>query len=138
VHRVDRPQRSDHDLEAVDPIFGIPTDDVDAVDRQTSEPGLELEHSRLLTEPAPDIAELGVVQDLQRRDQVRPRDCTANLRRVRDRRFEYHVVGQQLVEQVQVTAFDYLLPALDCRRESLRLLIAVLPAEPQSASHRSG
>ena len=49
VHRVDRFQRSDHHLEAVDPIFGIPTDDVDAVDRQTSEPGLELQHSRLLT-----------------------------------------------------------------------------------------
>jgi len=48
VHRGDRLQRSDHHLEAVDSIFGIPIDDVDAIDRQTSESGLELPYSRLL------------------------------------------------------------------------------------------
>ena len=105
VHRVDRLQRSDHHLEAVNSVFGIPIDDVDTIDRQTSESGLELQYSRLLTEPATDIAELVAIQHLQRRGQVRPGDCAANLRRMHDRRFEYHVVGQQLVEQVQVTAF---------------------------------
>ena len=46
VHCVDRLQRSGHHLEAVDSIFGIPIDDVDTIDRQTSESGLEIQYSR--------------------------------------------------------------------------------------------
>src|SRR3974377_247077 len=92
VHRVDRLQRSDHHLEAVDSIFGIPIDDVYPIHRQTSESALHPQYSRLLTEPAADIAELGAIQHLQRRGQVSPGDCGANLRRMHDGRIEYYGV----------------------------------------------
>jgi hypothetical protein len=42
-----------------------------------------------------------------------------------DGRFEYHVVGQQLVEQVQVTAFDLHAPSARLSVGSLRLLFTV-------------
>ena len=113
MQQVDRLQAAHHHLEAHDAIRGVPVDQIDALDRDAVDHGLELEHRRALGVPLVHVAEAVRCRARGARRADSARERASHLRREHDRRFERHVVREQIVEPVRVMTGDQPMPAFD-------------------------
>ena len=59
MQQIDRLERADHDLEMGDAVGGVEADDVDAVELDTFDFVLELQHSTRVVSPFADVTEAG-------------------------------------------------------------------------------
>ena len=143
MDQVDRLERTDHHLELDDLARRVPLDDVDAVDDDAVDLGLELEHGIGLADDFAHIAEAWVEEDLKRGRQIGLRECLAALRGMNDRRQEHGIRCEQSLQAGGVVGLHQVVPGLDGvlshRHDSVLVLHAMWPLlgrEPRGLDRR--
>jgi hypothetical protein len=116
VDQVDRLERADHHLEVHDPALVVPPDHVDAVDADTVDVDLELQHGIARADHLARVAERRVEEHLERGRQVLARDGLADLRPVHHRGVEHRIVGEQRIEAAGIVGPHQFVPGGEGRR----------------------
>src|SRR3954469_1419528 len=113
MQHVDGLERPHHHLEMRDAALAVETDDVDAIDLDAVDHGLEFEHGAALTLPFADIKEAGTAKHLLGAGQIFEGDVASALRRVHDGAFEDCVGMKQVPERCLVMRLHVAVPGLE-------------------------
>src|SRR5262249_12569601 len=113
MQQVDGLQWTHHHLEVGNAAILVERDDVDAVEGDSLDHGLELEHGASLASPLAAINEAGAIQHLQSACEVLKCDVAAALRRVHDRALEHGVRVQQVPERGAVVGLHVGVPFVE-------------------------
>src|SRR3954462_1503521 len=113
MQHVDGLERPHHHLEMRDAALAIEADDVDAIDLDAVDHGLEFEHGAVLTLPFADIGEAGTAKHLLGAGQIFEGDVAAALRRVHGGAFEDGVGMKEVPERSPVMRLHVAVPGLE-------------------------